>query len=124
MQNELGKTLESLRKGQKMSLRAVGEITGLNFGYVRDLELNINRSSKLPIKPTVDTLQKLAAAYNYPLEDLLEKAGYTEVAISFQKILSDPEISDKKKNIVQKLMALSDDDQELEDILKLLSDRQ
>jgi transcriptional regulator with XRE-family HTH domain len=72
--NELGKFLEELRG--KMSLRAAAEKSGLSHTYIRDLENGINRSTKAPIKPTPETLKRLADAYNYPYEDLMIKAGY------------------------------------------------
>lgn len=121
MQNELGKTLESLRKEKKLSLRAVADKTGLNFGYIRDLELNMNRSTKQPINPTAETLQKLAVAYEYPLEDLLKLAGLAEVASAFEKILNDPEVHEKKKVAVRLLMEMDDNDQDLDRVINILN---
>jgi transcriptional regulator with XRE-family HTH domain len=66
--------LEDLRG--KMSLREAAAKSGLSHTYIRDIELGMNRKSKTPIKPSVETLKCLAEAYNYPYEDLLKKAGY------------------------------------------------
>lgn len=121
MQNELGKTLEALRKEKKLSLRAVADKTGLNFGYIRDLELNINRSTKQPVNPTAETLQKLAAAYDHPLEDLLKLAGLAEVASAFEKILNDPDVHEKKKDAVRILMAMEDNDESLDRVIGILN---
>ncbi|ASJ54891.1 hypothetical protein BP422_15745 [Brevibacillus formosus] len=121
MQNELGKTLEALRKAKKLSLRAVADITELNFSYIRDLELNVNRSSKKTVKPTTDTLQKLATAYDYPLENLLKLAGQVEVANAFEKILNDPDVSEKKKEAVRILMEMDDSDESLDRVIGILN---
>ncbi|MGF9907306.1 helix-turn-helix domain-containing protein [Brevibacillus porteri] len=121
MQNELGKTIEALRKAKKLSLRAVSDITGLNFSYIRDLELGVNRSTKQPVNPTTETLQKLAAAYEHPLEDLLKLAGLVEVANAFEKILNDPDVSGKKKEAVRILMAMDDNDESLDRVIGILN---
>ncbi|WP_188068642.1 helix-turn-helix domain-containing protein [Brevibacillus brevis] len=121
MQTELGKTIEALRKAKKLSLRAVSDITGLNFSYIRDLELGVNRSTKQPVKPTTETLQKLAAAYDHPLENLLKLAGLVEVASAFEKILNDPDVSEKKKEAVRILMAMEDNDESLDRVIGILN---
>ncbi|PSJ69671.1 hypothetical protein C7J99_09695 [Brevibacillus brevis] len=121
MQNELGRTLEALRKEKRLSLREVAEMTGLNFTYIRDLELNKNRSTKQPVNPTAETLQKLAAAYDYPLENLLKLAGQVEVANAFEKILNDPDVSEKKKEAVRILMAMEDNDESLDRVIGILN---
>ncbi|MGG4444513.1 helix-turn-helix domain-containing protein [Brevibacillus fortis] len=121
MQNELGRTIESLRKAKKLSLRAVSDITGLSFSYIRDLELGVNRSTKQPVNPTTETLQKLATAYDHPLENLLKLAGLVEVANAFEKILNDPDINDKKKEAVRILMAMDDSDESLDRVIGILN---
>ena len=74
MSNELGLFLEELRG--KLSLREAAKKSGLSHTYIRDLELGINRKTKAPIRPSADTLKQLAEAYNYPISELLKKAGY------------------------------------------------
>lgn len=122
MQNELGKTLERLRNSNKYSLRDVAVLTGISHTYIRDLELNVNRKNNEPIKkPTAETIQKLSTAYAYPFEELLKLAGYTEVEAAFQSILHDPDIADRKKDLVKKIMQLKDDDPELNEIIEILN---
>lgn len=121
MQTELGKTLEALRKEKRLSLRAVSDITGLNHGYIRDLELSVNRSTKQPLNPTAETLQKLAVAYDHPLENLLRIAGLAEVASAFEKILNDPDVHEKKKDAVRILMAMDDNDENLDRVIGILN---
>lgn len=69
-----GKFLENLRGS--MSLREAARKSGLSHAYIRDLELERNRSTNDRITPSPDTLQKLSAAYGYPYMDLMIKAGH------------------------------------------------
>jgi transcriptional regulator with XRE-family HTH domain len=73
---ELGKFLEHLRGD--MSLRKAAEVSGLSHTYIRDLELGINRTTQTEIRPTPETLSKLASAYNYQYEELMKRAGYLD----------------------------------------------
>ncbi|MDD9265764.1 helix-turn-helix domain-containing protein [Paenibacillus sp. GCM10023248] len=87
-----GKFLESLRG--KMSLREAANKSGLSHAYIRDLELERNRSTNEKINPSPVTLKKLSDAYNIPYTDLMEKAGYLELdsvpAATATSDLSDP----------------------------------
>lgn len=86
MSNELGEFLEKLRG--KLSLREAGVRAQLSHTYIRDLELGINRKTKAPIKPSPDTLKRLADAYDYSYEELMKKAGYFDedaLIASFEK---------------------------------------
>jgi transcriptional regulator with XRE-family HTH domain len=69
-----GKFLESLRGS--MSLREAAKKSGLSHAYIRDLELEKNRSTNEKITPSPDTLQKLSNAYGYLYRDLMIKAGH------------------------------------------------
>ncbi|UAL46837.1 transcriptional regulator [Sutcliffiella horikoshii] len=75
--NELGNLLRNLRG--KESLRSVGERTGLSHSYISDIENGYRRGTKKPIHPSADTLQRLAKAYKYPVNRLLQVAGYMEM---------------------------------------------
>jgi transcriptional regulator with XRE-family HTH domain len=59
-----------------MSLREAAKKSGLSHAYIRDLELERNRSTNEKITPSPDTLKKLSAAYGYPYTDLMIKAGH------------------------------------------------
>ncbi|GGH80137.1 transcriptional regulator with XRE-family HTH domain [Pullulanibacillus pueri] len=74
--NELGELLKALR-GER-SLRAVAESTGLSHSYIADIEKGYRRATHKPLNPSPETLKKLAKAYNYSYEQLMEKAGYLE----------------------------------------------
>ncbi|TVY06690.1 helix-turn-helix domain-containing protein [Paenibacillus cremeus] len=71
---DFGKFLENLRG--VMSLREAARKSGLSHAYIRDLELERNRSTNDRITPSPDTLQKLSAAYGYPYTELMIKAGH------------------------------------------------
>ncbi|SEB79058.1 helix-turn-helix transcriptional regulator [Paenibacillus sp. GP183] len=71
-----GKFLEQLRG--KMSLRDAAYKSGLSHAYIRDLELERNRSTNDKIKPSPDTLKKLSDAYNISYTELMIKAGYLD----------------------------------------------
>ncbi|PZE21004.1 helix-turn-helix domain-containing protein [Paenibacillus xerothermodurans] len=71
---EFGKFLEGLRGA--MSLREAAKKSGLSHAYIRDLELEKNRSTNERITPSPDTLKKLSAAYDYPYTELMIKAGH------------------------------------------------
>lgn len=81
--NNFGKFLETLRG--KASLRKAANKSGLSHAYIRDLELGRNRTTNDVIKPSPETLRKLAQAYQYPYTDLLKKAGYLEEASTWSK---------------------------------------
>lgn len=71
---DFGKFLEGLRGS--MSLREAAKKSGLSHAYIRDLELERNRSTNDKITPSPDTLKKLSAAYGYPYTELMIKAGH------------------------------------------------
>lgn len=71
---DFGKFLESLRGS--MSLREAAKRSGLSHAYIRDLELERNRSTNEKITPSPDTLKKLSTAYGYSYTQLMIKAGH------------------------------------------------
>lgn len=66
-----GEQLRQIRKKANRSLRHVERTTGLNSGYLSQLE-----NGKIA-HPSPSILQKLASGYGVRFEDLLEWAGYT-----------------------------------------------
>lgn len=78
MNRTLGEVLEKLRIDLSLSLREAAKRSGLSYTYIRDIERGYNRSTKAPIKPTPETLQRLAKAYNYSYDELMQTAGYIE----------------------------------------------
>lgn len=78
--DNFGKFLEGLRG--RMSLREAAQKSGLSHAYIRDLELEKNRSTNDKIKPSPETLKKLSEAYNYSYTELMRKAGYLREQLS------------------------------------------
>ncbi|WP_063565451.1 helix-turn-helix transcriptional regulator [Paenibacillus sp. O199] len=76
--NELGELLRELRLAKSWSVRKAGEESGISYPSISNFENGIHSSSKNPIKPSPEQLKKLAAAYNYPYNLLMIKAGYGE----------------------------------------------
>ncbi|MFC0212342.1 helix-turn-helix domain-containing protein [Paenibacillus chartarius] len=78
--DNFGKFLEGLRG--RMSLREAAQKSGLSHAYIRDLELEKNRSTNDKIKPSPETLKKLSEAYNYSYTELMRRAGYLRESLS------------------------------------------
>lgn len=72
--NDLGKYLRHLRGNR--SLRDVAERTGISHTYIRDIENGYRRGTNKPIKPSPETLKKLAETYNASYVELMVMAGY------------------------------------------------
>ncbi|MFA8438725.1 helix-turn-helix domain-containing protein [Pueribacillus sp. YX66] len=79
MSNELGTFLEAIRTEKKLSLREAASLTGLGHSYIRDLELGINRKTGKKVVPSINSLRKIASAYNLDIYDLLNKAGLIDI---------------------------------------------
>jgi len=93
VKNKFGEFLENLRG--KTPLRTVAAKAKLSHTYIRDLELGINRKTNNPVVPSLDTLEKLAKAYDYPIDNLIDQSGYAE-------LLSDVSVSYRKKHELEK----------------------
>ncbi|WP_077623801.1 helix-turn-helix domain-containing protein [Sediminibacillus massiliensis] len=91
--NDLYKLLKELRG--KESLREASKRAGISHNYLSQLEKGIDPRTKKPIKPSPDTLKRLADAYNYSYNKLLSLAGYTEEAEQEKELetfIKDPEL--------------------------------
>ena len=71
-QPKLGERLRELRERQKISLREMERRSGINSGYLSQLERNEIA------QPTPSVLNRLAAHYGEPVSVLMEWAGYIE----------------------------------------------
>lgn len=72
--SEIGTFLKELRGSR--SLREVEKLSGVSHTYLSSLEKGADPRTGKERKPTVETLKKLAKAYDHPYEELLAKAGY------------------------------------------------
>lgn len=60
-----GKRLKSLRKEKKLTQEDLADLAGLEYKYIQRLE------GKKPSSPTLNTLEKLAKAFNITISKLL-----------------------------------------------------
>ena len=70
---ELGQFLEKIRKQKDLSLRQVDYMSNVSFSHLSMIEKGTRKA--LPL-----TLKELARVYNIDYIDLLEKAGYIDLA--------------------------------------------
>lgn len=62
----LGKRLRDLRKKKKLTQEELAYLAGLEYKYIQRLE------SKKPSSPTLNTLEKLAKAFNIRISKLID----------------------------------------------------
>lgn len=107
--NTFGDELKRIRKENKISIRKLGELSGISHAYISQIE-NGKRG-----KPKPDLIKKLAKALDVRYVDLLIKAGYL------------PEMDESKKNRIEQTehdneIFRSNLGTELEKALEILSD--
>ncbi len=113
--NNLSRLLMELR-GDK-TLREVAEKAGISHTYLGVLEKGIDPRSGKQIKPSTDTLERLAKAYKYPYENLLKAAGYLN---NDGNKPTDAELEDFLRNSNVKFNGAPLDDEDKEDIIGFL----
>ena len=69
MAKKLAKVLCKCREDLGLGYRAASRQTGVDFGYIRRIELG-------EIVPGIDILEKLAKGYDSTVLTILRKAGY------------------------------------------------
>lgn len=65
----LGTELRRLRKGQRLTLTQVSDMTGLSVSFLSDIELG-------KTKPSLDNLEKLASFYQISINDVLHESNF------------------------------------------------
>lgn len=100
---KLGERLRLIRKEHRLTLKTLSERAGLSVPYLSDVERDV-------VNPSVETLQKVAKAFNMTVRDLL--SGVEELGESmpttypegFELFLEDPvfskEINDEWKEFL------------------------
>lgn len=91
---KLGQQLRSLRKEKNLTLKDLSELADLSVPYLSDMERGA-------VNPSVESLQKVAAALNMTVRDILsgvEKLGesvYSSYPEGFESFLKDPDFSEE-----------------------------
>lgn len=83
----LGELLKELRSDE--SLRDAAKRMDITFSYLAMLERGRDRRTGNEIKPTPETLQRIATAYQYDYINLIEVAGLSEDP-SYNPALKEP----------------------------------
>ncbi|MNW46574.1 Helix-turn-helix domain protein [compost metagenome] len=105
MGNELGEFLKQLRG--KRSLRDIADLTKLSHTYIADIEKGFRRGTKTPLKPSPETLRKLANALDAPYKELMIMAGYWNKDDADTELLYD--IYSETRTMEKKIVALLKD---------------
>ena len=83
---ELGQRLRFIRKENRLTLKKLSQLSGLSVPYLSDIERNV-------VNPSVDTLRKVAEAYNISVKDLISgveglgESSHTDYPEGFQSFL-------------------------------------
>jgi transcriptional regulator with XRE-family HTH domain len=72
--SEIGEYLRKIRGD--MPLREAAKRSGLSHSYISSVENDKHPTTKAPVKPSPDSLKRLAKAYGHSYEELMRIAGY------------------------------------------------
>ena len=103
---KLGERLRSIRKEYQLTLKRLSQLADLSVPYLSDLERGV-------VNPSIETLQKVAKAYNMKVQDLftgvedMEASTHETYPEGFLAFLQDPEYRDELdedwKNLLMKI---------------------
>ena len=103
---KLGERLRLIRKEHQLTLKDLSQLANLSVPYLSDMERGV-------VNPSVETLQKVAKAYNMTVRDLfsgveeLGESAYTTYPEGFESFLKDfepsDEINDDWKELLMKI---------------------
>lgn len=83
---QLGQRLRLIRKENQLTLKELSQLSGLSVPYLSDMERGV-------VNPSVDTLQKVATAYNISVKDMISgvkglgESSNTDYPEGFQSFL-------------------------------------
>lgn len=78
--------IENKMRQTKMSLRDFAEKCNLSHSYVRNIRKGFDPRTGKQIRPTVETLEKLAGGLGLTLNELLRQTGFTITADSDSRL--------------------------------------
>lgn len=90
----LGQRLRRLRKNNELTLKDLSQKSDLSVPYLSDMERGV-------VNPSIDTLQKVAEAYNTSVKILLigvkhlDKVEYDTYPEGFESFVNDPDYTDE-----------------------------
>ncbi len=103
---KLGEHLRFIRRKRKLTLKDLSQDADLSVPYLSDLERGV-------VNPSIETLQKVAKAYNMKVQDLftgvedMEASTHETYPEGFLAFLQDPEYRDELdedwKNLLMKI---------------------
>ena len=72
---EIGKIIKKYRDEHQLTMQQLADRAALSKGYISMLEKGKHPQNGRPIIPSIETVQKLAAAMNVSVDCLLEQCG-------------------------------------------------
>lgn len=102
---DFGNYLKEQRERRKWTLRHAGEQIGTSASRLAEIERGQSYHTGHATKPSRKLVERIALAYDIPLQVLLARAGYSEV--------HSPELSDETKIAAAIFENLSPERQEL-----------
>lgn len=72
---EIGKIIKKYRDEHQLTMQQLADRASLSKGYISMLEKGKHPQNDRPIIPSIETVQKLAAAMNVSVDCLLEQCG-------------------------------------------------
>ena len=76
--NNFPDIIKEKRLAMKLSLRNASRLIGISHTYLNNLEKGVDRRTGIKNKPTPETLQLIATAYDLDYNYLLQSCGYIE----------------------------------------------
>ena len=76
--NNFSNIIKEKRLAMKLSLRNASQLIGISHTYLNNLEKGVDHRTGIKNKPTPETLQLIATAYDLDYNYLLQSCGYIE----------------------------------------------
>ena len=76
--NNFSNIIKEKRLAMKLSLRNASRLIGISHTYLNNLEKGVHHRTGIKNKPTLETLQLIARAYDLDYNYLLQSCGYIE----------------------------------------------
>lgn len=104
--SEIGDYLKKIRGD--MPLREAAKRSGLSHSYISSIENDKHPTTKAPVKPSPDSLKRLAKAYGHSYEELMRVAGYSDHKESSADDLDG--ISEWRKKAIEEIYRMPEDE--------------